>query len=65
MDYLVERMREAPCQEIRVVTRSDKTDVIQNSLCHGAEVVEARPASLAESILAGVRGHAARARGRA
>ena len=56
MDYLVERMRLAPCSEIRVVTRPDKVDVIDNARRHGATIVEGRPASLAESILLGVRG---------
>lgn len=56
MDHLVERMVKAPCDEIRVVTRPDKTDVIENALRHGAVVVEARPASLGESILAGAKG---------
>jgi glucose-1-phosphate thymidylyltransferase len=56
MDYLVERMRAAPCEELRVVTRPDKDDVIDNAARHGATVVEARPATLARSLLAGVRG---------
>lgn len=56
MDHLVERMREAPCSEISVATRPDKHDVIENALRHGVAVVDAQPASLAESILAGVRG---------
>jgi glucose-1-phosphate thymidylyltransferase len=56
IDYLVERMRAAPCDELRVVTRPDKLDVIDNARRHGARVIEARPATLARSILEGVRG---------
>jgi dTDP-glucose pyrophosphorylase len=56
MDYLVERMHAAPCDELRVVTRPDKQDVIENANRHGATVIEARPASLAESFSTGMRG---------
>jgi hypothetical protein len=55
MDHLVERMRRAPCDEIRIVTRPDKADVIANAERQGIEVVRARPQSLAESILTGAR----------
>jgi glucose-1-phosphate thymidylyltransferase len=56
MDYLVDRMRAAPCSELRVVTRPDKRDVIENAARHGATVVEASPASLAGSLAAGMHG---------
>ncbi len=56
MDYLIERMRMAPCDDLRVVTRPEKTDVVVNARRHGAEVVEARPATLGESVLAGSSG---------
>jgi glucose-1-phosphate thymidylyltransferase len=56
MDYLVERMRAAPCDELRVVTRPDKRDVIENAKRHGATVIEAQPVSLAESFATGMRG---------
>src|SRR5687767_11544688 len=50
MDYVVERMRAAPCDEVRVVTRPDKQDVIGHAAALGASVVEARPETLAESV---------------
>ena len=56
MDFVIERMRAAPCSELRVVTRPDKRDVIEHSARHGAVVVEAEPQSLAESFLAGIEG---------
>ncbi len=56
MDYLVERMRAAGCSELRVVTRPEKRDVIENAARHGAVVVEAHPQSLAESYFAGLSG---------
>jgi NDP-sugar pyrophosphorylase family protein len=56
MDYLVERMRAAPCDELRVVTRPEKTDVVERARALGANVVEAHPPSVADSLLAGLRG---------
>lgn len=56
MNHLIDRMRAAPCDELRVVTRPDKTDVIANAREQGARVIEARPPSLAESFLAGLEG---------
>jgi glucose-1-phosphate thymidylyltransferase len=56
MDYLVERMRAAPCTELRVVTRPDKRDVMENAARHGATVIRAIPATLAQSLVAGTRG---------
>ena len=56
MDYLVERMRAASCSELRVVTRPDKLDVVAHAHELGALVVEAEPASLAESIALGLPG---------
>jgi dTDP-glucose pyrophosphorylase len=55
MDYLVERMKRAPCSELRVVTRPEKQDVIEHAIRHGATVVQARPPSLAASFVAGMR----------
>lgn len=55
MDYLIERMLEAPCTELRVVTRPEKRDVIENARRHGASVVQAYPASLGASLFAGLR----------
>jgi glucose-1-phosphate thymidylyltransferase len=56
MDYLMERMLAAPCDELRVVTRPEKEDVARHAAAHGARVVEAHPATLADSLLAGMRG---------
>jgi glucose-1-phosphate thymidylyltransferase len=56
MDYLVERLHRGGCSEVRVVTRPDKRDVIENARLHGAVVTEARPATLAASVLAGLDG---------
>ena len=56
MDYIIERLRRGGCEELRVVTRSEKRDVIENSKRHGAVVIEARPATPAASLLAGIAG---------
>ena len=56
IDYLIERMRAAPCDEIRVVTRPDKRDVIEHAVERGATVIGARPPTLARSVLEGMRG---------
>lgn len=56
MDYVVERMQRAPCDELRVVTRPDKTDVIAHAARRGATIIKARPSSLAQSILCGIEG---------
>jgi hypothetical protein len=55
MDYLIERMQRAPCSELRVVTRPEKQDVIENAARHGATVIESRPPSPAASFFAGMR----------
>jgi len=54
MDYLLDRMQAARPDEIRVVTRPDKTDVAAHARERGATVIEAQPASLADSFAAGV-----------
>jgi NDP-sugar pyrophosphorylase family protein len=54
LEHAVERIRAAPADEIRVVTRPDKTDVRDRAHALGLTVVEAEPESLAESIAAGV-----------
>jgi glucose-1-phosphate thymidylyltransferase len=59
MDYVIERMRLAPCSEVRVVTRPEKEDVIANASASGANVIVARPRSLSESIATGLSGLAA------
>jgi hypothetical protein len=55
MDYEIGRMRRAPCDELRVVTRPEKRDVIENARRHGAIVVEAYPPSLGQSFYTGLR----------
>jgi glucose-1-phosphate thymidylyltransferase len=55
MDYLVERMRLAGSSEIRVVTRPEKLDVVENAARQGATVVEGHPDSLAESFFIGMK----------
>jgi glucose-1-phosphate thymidylyltransferase len=52
MDYLIERMRAAPCSELRVVTRPEKEDVTRHAESLGAVVVHANPRSVSESLLA-------------
>jgi glucose-1-phosphate thymidylyltransferase len=56
MDYLLERMRAAPADEVRVITRPDKLDVVAHARERGAEVVEGHPASVSESLLLGMAG---------
>jgi glucose-1-phosphate thymidylyltransferase len=51
LTYIVERMRCAPCSEIRVVTRPEKRDVVELARGLGADVVEGRPATLSASLL--------------
>jgi dTDP-glucose pyrophosphorylase len=55
MDYLVERMRRARCSELRVVTRPEKTDVIERARHHGATVITGRPPTPAASLLTAIR----------
>jgi glucose-1-phosphate thymidylyltransferase len=59
MDYVVERMRAAQCDELRVVTRPDKRDVVEHARELGARVLERRPETLAQSIALGLDGLAA------
>ena len=56
IDYVVERMRTAPCDELCVVTRPDKPDVVAYAEEIGARVVEGRPETLAQSIALGLDG---------
>jgi glucose-1-phosphate thymidylyltransferase len=56
LDYLVERMWAAPCDELRVVTRPDKQDVVDRAVELGAIVVEGHPPSVADSLLLGMEG---------
>lgn len=54
--HLVERMREADVDEIRVVTRPDKDDVASCARALGAQVALGSPQSVGESIAAGSEG---------
>lgn len=56
MDHLVERMRAVEPDEITVVTRPDKVDVVDHSLDLGARIVEGHPATVGESIALGLEG---------
>ena len=56
MDHLIERLRRAGCDDIRVVTRPEKTDVIAHAEELRLTVVPARPASVSTSLLAGLEG---------
>jgi glucose-1-phosphate thymidylyltransferase len=54
MDYVVARMRRTGCRDIRVVTRPEKGDVIEHATRSALRIVRGRPASVSESILAGL-----------
>jgi NDP-sugar pyrophosphorylase family protein len=54
LDYAVERLRAARPDTIRVVVRPEKADLTERARVLGLDVVEARPSSLAESIVAGI-----------
>lgn len=56
LDYVVERMRAAGADELRVVTRPDKHDVAEHARSLGADVIEGEPPSSAESVLLAVQG---------
>jgi glucose-1-phosphate thymidylyltransferase len=56
MDHVIERMRVGRCDEIRVVTRPEKGDVIAHAEKVGARVVLARPQTVSESFVAGFGG---------
>ena len=56
IDRLVERMKAARAEEIRVVTRPEKSDVIAHAKRTGARVIEGEPASVSESLSLGIGG---------
>jgi glucose-1-phosphate thymidylyltransferase len=56
IDFLLERMRAGGAEEIRVVTRPEKEDVVRHVEREGAVVIRARPESVCESLLAGLNG---------
>ncbi len=56
LEYLVERMRAAEADELRLVTRPEKTDLVDYAREHGLTVVEGHPPSAAASIALGAEG---------
>ena len=56
IDYLLERMRAGGADELRVVTRPEKADVIDHGREAGATVILGTPASAAESFSLGIAG---------
>jgi NDP-sugar pyrophosphorylase family protein len=56
MDHLLERLERALCDEIRVVTRPEKEDVVRHAAARGGTVVVAHPATLGDSVRAGLVG---------
>lgn len=55
IDLLVERMTVGRADEIRVVTRPDKSDVVHHAKVIGVAVIEGEPRSVAESLSLGIR----------
>jgi glucose-1-phosphate thymidylyltransferase len=56
IDFIVERMRRGGCDELRIVTRPEKQDVVAYAERIGAKVVLGRPESVTESFAAGFAG---------
>jgi glucose-1-phosphate thymidylyltransferase len=56
MDYLLDRLEAAGCDEIRVVTRPDKQDVAGHAAARGARVIEGQPECVAASLRLGTAG---------
>ena len=56
MDYVVERMRIGGCDELRVVTRPEKDDVVAHAEAIGAVVVLGHPRTTSESFVVGMEG---------
>jgi glucose-1-phosphate thymidylyltransferase len=56
MDHVVERMRAAAPDAIRVVTRPEKADVVAHARALGLDVVPGHPADVAASLLLGLAG---------
>jgi glucose-1-phosphate thymidylyltransferase len=54
LEYLLERMRAGHADEIRIVTRPEKDDVVSAARALGAKVVLGSPATVAESIALGI-----------
>ena len=56
LHYVVERLRAAPADEIRVVTRPEKRDIVEEANALGLSIVAATPETLALSVYAGIDG---------
>jgi glucose-1-phosphate thymidylyltransferase len=56
MDYVIGRMRCAGCTELRIVTRTEKEDVIAHAEELGASIVLAYPSTTGESFAEGIAG---------
>jgi glucose-1-phosphate thymidylyltransferase len=56
IDYVIDRMRSAACDDIRVVTRPEKTDVIAHVCAQGVTVVLGHPRTSSESFALGIDG---------
>jgi glucose-1-phosphate thymidylyltransferase len=56
VEFLLDCLRMGDCDEIRVVTRPEKHDLAVHAAAQGVTVVLARPASVSESLLAGITG---------
>jgi len=56
IDFLVERMRTAGCDELRVVTRPEKEDVVSYAKGVGASVLLGYPGTINESFALGMSG---------
>jgi glucose-1-phosphate thymidylyltransferase len=54
LEYVAERMRVGGCTRLRVVTRAEKVDLIDLCRRLDAEVVLAQPATVGESLAAGL-----------
>ena len=56
IEFLIERLWLGGCEEIRVVTRPEKRDVIEHARVLGASVILGRPADSAASLSTGLAG---------
>jgi glucose-1-phosphate thymidylyltransferase len=56
IDFLVDRMRTAGCDELRVVTRPEKEDVVSYAERIGATVLLGNPATINQSFALGMSG---------
>lgn len=56
IDYLLDRLEAADCDEIRVVRRAEKRDVVERAAARGARVLLGEPDSLSSSIALGLHG---------